>query len=148
MPKPTVRFAVVDEGKPRCVLSIAEMKDGTLILNLRAKQFAGDTAIPFSGGLPKEEWGTPIQEYRYTIHMSDDSKMGINTIKLHHDLEDGTSFTAVQYTSAVKQTRNFAPLYARHCTTLADEGYDIKKRNGRFESLGPITKHFTLILFV
>jgi hypothetical protein len=141
-----VRFAVVKQGTPRCILSIAEMKGGDLILNLRANHLSHATGIPFGAGI--DDRGDPIKEYRYTIHMSPDSKVGINTIKLHHDLENGTTLTAIQYTAAIKQTNSFAPIYARYCSALHDHRYDIKKINGRYESLGDLNNEFTLVFAV
>jgi hypothetical protein len=69
---------------------------------------------------------------------------------LHQDLSNGASLTPtpVQYTTAVKQTDNFAPLYARQCSAMEDPRYDIRKKNGRFEGLGDIAKEFTLVFAV
>jgi hypothetical protein len=116
--KSSARFAVIKDKKPRCILSIAEMKDGTLIIHLRASHLTSDVAVPFGIGI--ENRGEPIKEYRYTVHMSAESKLGINTIKLHQDLVNGSSLTAVQYTSAIKQSNNFAALYARQCSAMDD----------------------------
>jgi hypothetical protein len=120
------------------------MKDGTLILHLRASQLASDVAAPFEG---TQDRGEPIKEHRYTVHTSPESKLSVNTFKLHKDLASGSSTTAIQYTSAIKKTNSFAPLYARQCSALDDSTYDIKG-NGKFVSLGQIIDSFTLVFAV
>jgi hypothetical protein len=148
----TCRFAVIKENKPRCVLSIVEMKSGDLIVDIRGKQLASTTPSPFGTGI--EGRGSPIVEYRYTIHTSPDSKTRINTIKLHSVAEDvrlldeNVSFRPIQYTAAIKQTNSFAALYARLCSSLEDPGYDIKKQNAKYESLGYTGELFTLVFCV
>jgi hypothetical protein len=146
------RFAVVRDDKPRCLLSVTEMKNGDLIVDLRGKQLASDTPSPF--GIGAAGRGSPVHEYRYTIHNSPDSITGINTIKLHKVVEDGRPmeedffFRPIQYTAAIKQKNSFALLYARLCSDLNDPSYDIKKQNAKYESLGSMDALFTLVFCV
>jgi hypothetical protein len=119
-----IRAAVHCGGKPRCILSVKERTNGDLLLDIKGRQLAHPTGLPF---VRPDQWrGDPIREYRYSVHMSPASTTGINTIKLHHILRNGKAITGVQYTAAIKQTNNFSPIYARQCSALSDAYYDIK----------------------
>jgi hypothetical protein len=125
------------------------MRDGTLILHLRASQLASEIAVPF-GVDSTINRGEPISQYRYTVHTSRDSTQGINTINLHQDLMNGQSLDPqpIQFTTAIKRTKNFAFLYGRQCSALLDPRYDLSKSSDKFISLGPLTKEFTLVFGV
>jgi hypothetical protein len=144
----STRLAVLKNGRPRCVLSIAEKRSGDLILNLRSSQLSSIKAVPFGVDIPMSERGEPIRDYRYSVHMSSKSSSGVNTIKLHHLLTNGKYRTAIQYTSAIKRSDHFTLLYAKRCSRMDGPGYDLKKTKDAYCDLGTIGDEFTLCFSV
>ncbi len=153
---PTYRFAVVQKGVPKCLLTACVKRNGEVIVNLRQNQADGTIPRPFD---TDEFKGKAIVESRLTIHKSDESCFGINTINLHHIFEDGTKVEAVHYSTSIKKDNNFAPLYARLCSSMAVDYYNIGLKKDYYTIchidnnlftlcfvvfLGPATKQFNV----
>jgi hypothetical protein len=148
MPSAPVRFIAFIDAKPRCVLSARELKSGDLLLDLRAKQVAREPGVVMESRSADPNHGQDIIESRYSVHMSPKSTVA-NVIKLTHTLGNDTEITAVNYSSGIKHTNNFTPIYSRRCSDLRHASYDVDEVTKQDVVLGNWTLNaFTLVFAV
>ncbi len=140
--KQSVRFVVRKAGRQRCILSVAEMREGDLIIDIRGRQFDADRGFhPFpSDG---QDLGTPIVENRYTVHPTPKSAE-INKINYHYTTADGNTFVNSLFTKAIKQDNLFHIMFSRYCSTLSGDYYDVGIKKRDIIDLGVFDQTFTL----
>jgi hypothetical protein len=88
--------------------------------------------------------GDKVIEYKYSIHPSQNSALGLNTINLTVRFASGVESTLVLYTTAVKKSNGFAPLLTRRCADLSPQEYDVKP--GNTVTIGDISRDFTMFV--
>lgn len=140
----TVRIGVVEHGRPRALATLAEMVTGDVIVDLRARRFLSDVPVPFAS--PETvDVGSPITEFRFTIHPSINSPESINVINLHVTTTDEPRVTNRHLTPAIKeQPGRFSFLFSRLYPVLSDPTYDFAKPTEQFESIGSNDLSFTV----
>lgn len=147
-PSMPTRIVINSEGTLRCIGSIRERAHGDLLIDLRSNQLLRATGMLIGATSLDQTHGVGIREFRYSVHMSRDSRLGINTIKLTNVLENGEERTAVQMTSAIKQSNSFAGIYVRRCSNLLDDSYNLQRCDEPQIKLGEVNPLFTLIFAV
>ena len=147
-PESPLRFITMDDKTPKCFLSVRERPSGDLIIDARSKQFFRESGLPISATGTDPRHGVPIKQNRYSVHMSPESQMGVNTIKLTHVLANGETTTAVQYTAAIKRDRAFAFVFANRCGDLKEPCYDMKNYDGSSIMIPPWQSRFSLLYAV
>ena len=120
-----IRFIAVVKGKPRCVLSAYERTSGDLLLNIRAKQLLREPGVLIESPSADPKHGEQVVQSRYSVHMSPKSTVA-NLIKLTCVLANGEEINSFNYSSGIKQTNMFAPIYSRRCTVMEDDTYDVE----------------------
>lgn len=137
----SVRFAVLREGTPRCLLSVFQRSSGDLILQLRANQIQGLAE-------DHEDPTVQISDYRISIHTSDKSKEEINVITRTKSWKDNRSEKSYLFTSAMKQFKRFEPLYVCRYDNLDTEVNDLRSTADAYIDLGEIHRLTSIVLMV
>jgi|SRR5579859_570433 len=140
MASKSVRFAVIKNGRPRCVLTVAENSRGDLTLGLRANPIGRPSDDP--------KGRVAVLDYRYSVHVSPESKLGVNTIMLTRVLANGDTLRGVHYAVGIKSGDGFAPIYGNRCDNLDGAWHDIKKAIRNLVSLGEIEDLLSLVFMV
>lgn len=130
------------EGIPRRLLSLTELANGDLVVNLQA----ADNYRDF--GNPETVDGSTIINQKYSVHRSLESKENINAIVHRINLEDGREETTSNYTKALKQTNRYAGLFIARAPNLSLYKYGIKPEERDYISLAEFEPSNTLYYMV
>jgi hypothetical protein len=152
MGKRRVELAINSGAKPRYLLSVIEGSSGDLTLcnlpkgspNSKRRNRAKDT--PADGRSTDNAHGVGFKQLRYSIHTSDRIP-DANLIKRTQEFDDGTLKTSVFYTSGIKQTQNFSPIFIQRYDDLRNAIYDIDPESDTI-NIGSVDPPFGLILSV
>ena len=111
MASSSVRFAIIKKGLPRCILTVAENSRGDLTLGLRASPMARakNTLMWHPSDDPIHR--VAVVDYRYSIHVSPESKIGVTTVMLTRVLANGNTLRGVQYTVGIKSGGGFVTVH-------------------------------------
>jgi hypothetical protein len=120
-------FAEIDAGGvPRRLFEITQTP-ATLSLILRSRiQWA-----PMGGASV-----ATIQQHKYSVHASPNSRNNINIIKRFMRLSNNQKTDSVLKTRSLKQTNSFTPLFFELCSHLVKPQYDNSSWTGARASLG------------
>jgi len=111
--KSDARCIIRVNGLPRTLFSVSERKpSGDLVIRIKTGTFYG------VGELTEK-----IQEQRYSVHVSNDSRSGINAIKQTILLDSGRAIITRQYTKAMKRGNRFAALFTSLVPDLSPDKY-------------------------
>ena len=141
---------VLQDGEAlKCFMTIHEKVSGDLILHLRASEQIRAHGTLISAPSDDPLHGKGIKEYRYTVHVSEKSPTGINTINLKRVTVDDEELQVSQYTIAIKRENKFAPLYGRRCSSFNGPKYDVPTMGkARNVVVGDYDPKFTFVFAV
>lgn len=140
MSKSHLRLTIETEAGPRLLLSIAERKQGDLVLDFKPS--------PYGREIGSRRLTGQIASQKFSVHCTPNAADG-NTITHTTVFRDGTSTKHHHFSRAIKQTNSFAPIFVRRFYNLASG--DTLTHNSKAEvfCLGEMqASHFTLMLGV
>ena len=110
------RCVITVDGHPRRLFSVAERRDGDLMITLMAAPYYREAGNP----IVRENL---VESQKYSVHMSSRSEYSINA--LHHTLRttDVVNHPEHHFTEAIKQYQQFALLYAARLADPRENHY-------------------------
>lgn len=140
--------ATTPEGGPRVLLSLAERKNGDLMLIQRGVAHLRDPNVAIFNDSPHPDHKRKVSEMRLSVHRSLASPLGVNIIKQSLFFEDGSERTSQLATFAIKKNDLFVPILSRRLSGMEHSDYDMRADAARIVELGRYEDFFSLIFSV